>query len=38
MVALEMFIEKASDEQNIWMCTFGAGFSAHACELHRVKS
>lgn len=34
MVALEIFLESAEDEKSIWMCTFGAGFSAHACELH----
>ena len=37
MVALEMFLEQATDEEHAWMCTFGAGFSAHACELLRVK-
>ena len=38
MVALEMFINEATNENHAWMCTFGAGFSAHACELNRVKS
>jgi len=37
MVALEMFLDQAKDEENIWMCGFGAGFSAHACELNRIK-
>ena len=37
MVALEMFLDQTTDEERIWMCGFGAGFSAHACELNRVK-
>ncbi len=37
MVALEMFLDEATTEDSIWMCGFGAGFSAHACELNRVK-
>jgi alkylresorcinol/alkylpyrone synthase len=37
MVALEMFLEQATDEEHAWICTFGAGFSAHACELNRMK-
>ena len=36
MVALEMFLDEATTEDSIWMCGFGAGFSAHACELHLV--
>lgn len=35
MVALELFSEQATDEESVWMCTFGAGFSAHSCELIR---
>ncbi len=34
MIALEMLLNQATDETSIWMCGFGAGFSAHACELH----
>jgi len=37
MVALELFLKQDTDEQNVWMCTFGAGFSAHACELNKVS-
>ncbi|MGJ8657549.1 MAG: type III polyketide synthase [Akkermansiaceae bacterium] len=37
MVALELFLDQATDEQHLWMCGFGAGFSAHACELTHVK-
>ena len=37
MVALEMFLEEATDEKSVWMCGFGAGFSAHSCEMHHIK-
>ena len=34
LVALERFLEEdLSDVERIWMCAFGAGFSAHSCEL-----
>ena len=36
LVALEMLLNqplKNSEAQTIWMCSFGAGFSAHSCEL-----
>jgi predicted naringenin-chalcone synthase len=36
LVALERFLnEGASDVERVWMCAFGAGFSAHSCELER---
>ncbi len=38
MVALEMFLDDATDGNQIWMCSFGAGFSAHACELTRINN
>ncbi len=34
-VALEQCLESASDFEHLWMCSFGAGFSAHSCELSR---
>lgn len=37
MVALELFLEQVTDEQHLWMCGFGAGFSAHSCELTQTK-
>lgn len=36
-VGLERFLEDDSgDVDRVWMCAFGAGFSAHACELERI--
>lgn len=32
-VALEKCLESDADFKNLWMCSFGAGFSAHSCEL-----
>jgi len=44
LVALERFLEQvesdvsgASDVEHVWMCAFGAGFSAHSCELTRLR-
>lgn len=37
MVALEMFLHDNIAEDRVWICGFGAGFSAHSCELERVK-
>lgn len=38
LVALEKFLDtdEASEKDHLWMCAFGAGFSAHSCELRRV--
>ena len=37
LVALERFLEDATDkDERVWMCAFGAGFSAHSCELTRI--
>lgn len=37
LVALERFLEgDVSDVGRVWMCAFGAGFSAHSCELIRA--
>lgn len=37
LVALDRFLgQEASDIERVWMCAFGAGFSAHSCELVRV--
>ena len=38
LVALERFLEdpEGADVDRVWMCAFGAGFSAHSCELERV--
>ncbi|MGJ8676904.1 MAG: 3-oxoacyl-[acyl-carrier-protein] synthase III C-terminal domain-containing protein [Akkermansiaceae bacterium] len=40
LVALEQFLEDDGTSRNefshVWMCAFGAGFSAHSCELYRV--
>ena len=37
LVALERFLEQdVSDVEHVWMCAFGAGFSAHSCELTRL--
>lgn len=36
LVALEKFLDDTDgSEKRIWMCAFGAGFSAHSCELLR---
>ncbi len=36
LVALEKFLDSSDgEEKRIWMCAFGAGFSAHSCELVR---
>ena len=38
LVALEQFPNANNDDaENLWMCAFGAGFSAHSCELTRVS-
>ncbi|MFC5051769.1 type III polyketide synthase [Rubritalea spongiae] len=36
LVGLERFIESRSSETSAWICAFGAGFSAHSCELEYV--
>jgi len=38
LVALERFLEDGRSEMvnHVWMTAFGAGFSAHACQLYRV--
>ncbi len=35
LFALDDFMrsDEASEKEHIWMCAFGAGFSAHSCEL-----
>ncbi|MBK1830868.1 stilbene synthase [Verrucomicrobiaceae bacterium R5-34] len=36
LVALERFLEQSDgSEDRLWMCAFGAGFSAHSCEIVR---
>lgn len=38
LVALEQFLDgKHDDAEHLWMCAFGAGFSAHSCELARLS-
>ncbi len=38
LVALEQFLDENHDNaENLWVCAFGAGFSAHSCELERVS-
>ncbi len=37
LIALERLLDETTDKQSIWMCSFGAGFSAHSCELTRTK-
>ena len=38
LVALEQFLnENHDDAEHLWMCAFGAGFSAHSCELKRIS-
>lgn len=34
-VALEKCLDSAPDIKHLWLCSFGAGFSAHSCELSR---
>lgn len=34
-VALEKCLESDQDFKHLWVCSFGAGFSAHSCELSR---
>ncbi|MFT5881746.1 MAG: putative naringenin-chalcone synthase [Crocinitomicaceae bacterium] len=34
-VALEKCLESDQDFKHLWICSFGAGFSAHSCELSR---
>ena len=39
LVALELFLEDSIQKQSsshLWMCAFGAGFSAHSCQLVKV--
>jgi len=37
LVALERFLDQENaNVEHVWMCAFGAGFSAHSCELHRL--
>ena len=38
LFALELFLndEAEASAEHLWMCAFGAGFSAHACQLVRV--
>ncbi len=35
MLALEECLTKATDAEHLWAVSFGAGFAAHGCELHR---
>ncbi|MFD2157438.1 type III polyketide synthase [Rubritalea tangerina] len=37
LVALEILLDEDPEADRIWMCSFGAGFSAHSCELIRVS-
>ncbi|QQL45920.1 type III polyketide synthase [Sulfuriroseicoccus oceanibius] len=36
MVALENLVQREPDADHLWVCGFGAGFSAHSCEMTRV--
>ena len=36
MIALEHRLAKSSDDTNLWLTAFGAGFAAHSCELEKV--
>ncbi len=39
LIALEQFLEETDGhEDHLWLCAFGAGFSAHSCEMLKVKS
>ena len=35
MVALERYLDGDASEDNLWLTSFGAGFSAHAMELKK---
>jgi alkylresorcinol/alkylpyrone synthase len=38
LIALEKFLEEADgSEDRLWVCAFGAGFSAHSCEMTKVN-
>jgi len=38
LVALEQFLDENHDDaEHLWVCAFGAGFSAHSCELKRIS-
>lgn len=37
LVALEKLMKENSDESDVWLCSFGAGFSAHSCEMKLMK-
>lgn len=36
LVALELLLAAEPEADEIWFCGFGAGFSAHSCELRRI--
>ncbi|WP_018970216.1 type III polyketide synthase [Rubritalea marina] len=36
MIALETLLNAEPEADELWLCGFGAGFSAHSCELVRV--
>lgn len=37
LVALERFLaDERTEVDQLWLCAFGAGFSAHSCEMRRV--
>jgi len=36
MIALENCLQHQSSAPDLWMCTFGAGFSAHSCEISHL--
>jgi predicted naringenin-chalcone synthase len=35
LCALEERLSKANGDRLLWLATFGAGFTAHSCELSR---
>lgn len=37
LAALELRLDKCTDDSHLWLCTFGAGFSAHSAELTKVS-
>jgi len=38
LIALEQFLEKSDGHEDcLWVCAFGAGFSAHSCEMTKVN-
>lgn len=38
LVALEQCLDEQGDEkEHLWLCAFGAGFSAHSCELTKIN-